>query len=62
MPNAALPVARGPDDLARASSLSANVDAAWGTFMRFVDAFDPENGHQAAALIAAIQHPTRAKH
>jgi hypothetical protein len=36
-----------------------NVDAARGTFMRFVDAFDPENGHQAAALFAAIQQQLR---
>jgi hypothetical protein len=32
-----------------------NVDAARGTFMRFVDAFDPENGHQATALFAAME-------
>jgi hypothetical protein len=31
-----------------------DVDSARGTFMRFVGAFDPENGHQATALFTAV--------
>jgi hypothetical protein len=36
-----------------------NIDAARSTFMRFVGAFDAENGHQATALFAAIQQQPR---
>jgi hypothetical protein len=38
----------------RLEDAEGNVDTARARFMRFVDAFDPENGHQAAALFYAI--------